>query len=149
MPNAICLLRKKIEKLIDEHFPINELIQIPNDPFWCNFLVGKWAIYVLFSGQTIIYIGISHNLGSRLSEHFRNSEYGNMITSVGIIRLNYKDWWDGAAIEAWLINSYRPLYNKDNRYLHCTTIPSDFKLSEIISRLEKQKKVEKKVGIKQ
>lgn len=136
MPNAICLLRKKIEKLINEHFPINELIQIPGDSFWCNFLVDQWAIYVLFSEKTIIYIGISYNLGSRLNTHFHNSEYGNMITSVGIIRLNYKDWWDGAAIEAWLINRYRPFYNKDNRYFHCTTVPPDFNLDEITIQIK-------------
>jgi len=136
MPNAICLLRKKIEKLIDKHFPINELIQIPSDPFWCNFLNNKWAIYVLFSEQIIIYIGISYNLGSRLSTHFRNSEYGNIITSVGIIRLNYKDWWDGAAIEARLINRYSPAYNKDNRYYHCTSVPPDFNLDEITIQIK-------------
>ncbi len=128
------MLRQKIESLLDSSFPINNLTQIPFDPFLCSFLNYIRGVYVLVSKHKIIYIGLSYNMGTRLSEHFNhfnNRKHKDKITSIGMIRLNYKDWYDMATIEAWLISKFNPTYNKRNQYFDCKPIPSDFDLDEI------------------
>ncbi len=136
------MLRKEIEALLDKHFLINNLAQIPFDPFLCNFLNYIKGVYILFSKHKIIYIGLSYNMGLRLSEHFNhfnNSEHRDKITSIGIIRLNYKDWYDIATIEAWLISRFNPTYNNDNKHFNCKPIPSDFDLDEITLQVKNLK----------
>ncbi len=125
------MLRKEIESLLNKHFLINNLTQIPFDSFLCNFLNYIEGVYILVSKRKIIYIGLSHNMGSRLNDHFNDSKFKEKITSIGVIRLNYKDWYDFAAIEAWLISRFNPSYNKSNQYFNCKPIPLDFDLDEI------------------
>jgi len=135
--NNICILRRKIEKLINEYFPFNELIEIPGDLFWCNYLIHERGIYLLFNEKNIIYIGLSNNLGSRLNTHFHNIDYGNDITSIGLIRLNYEDWDDFATIEAYLIHEFNPIYNKNNQHFwYRKSIPSDFNMNKIITKIK-------------
>lgn len=133
MKESICVLRKEIESLLDSSFPVNNLTQISADSFLCNFLNYIEGVYVLVSKHKIIYIGLSRSMGLRLSEHlnhFNDSEHRDKITSIGIIRLNYKDWYDIATIEAWLISKFDPTYNNDNKHFDCKPIPSDFDLDE-------------------
>jgi len=136
MSHPVYLLRKQIERLINEYYPINKVAQMPSNPFWHSFLSGRSGIYILFNKENIIYIGLSNDLGSRLDAHFHSPKYGKEIRSVGIIRMNYEDWFVCATIEASLINKLNPCYNKSNHYLNCKSIPRDFNLDEIIIQIK-------------
>lgn len=128
-------LPKKIIAIIDSTIPFNEIVSIPIDNFLLHFLNIK-AIYFIFSDKKIIYIGYSYNLGPRLRCHLSDQRYYEKVTSIKILRLKYDDWFDGAGIEAYLINKYNPKYNKTNAYLNSTSIPLDFNINKIVFQLD-------------
>jgi len=125
---------EEIERIINKNFPINHLVKIPGESSYCKYLSERWGIYILFAKKNILYIGLSSDLGSRLNKHFHN--YGDKIKSVGIIRLNYKDWFEGEAIETGLINNFKPLYNKKISNFSSKSIPSDFNIDKTILKIE-------------
>jgi len=137
--NNIYILRREIEKLIAEYFPLNKLVEIPRDLFWCKFLIFDFGIYLLFNGKNIIYIGMSGGLGARLNQHFNKIDYGEKIDRIGIIKMDV-EWYDCLAIEAKLIDKFNPYYNKKNPYLHYRDIPKNIDVDKIISQIEKMKR---------
>ena len=91
-----------------------------NNDNWINWK-NELGIYVFIQGNDIKYIGRSliNGLGSRVSDQinsFGNPDWDDVINNdyvrIGLICLKQNDWFIAAALEAFLINLFRPEFNK-------------------------------------
>lgn len=132
-------LPKEIKDVIDSYLSYQTIIQIPIDDYLFHFLTIR-GIYLLYSNKKISYIGMSSNIGSRLSVHVNSTTDKKNVTRIKIVR--FQDNIDIVAIEARLIKHFNPFYNKQNQHLDYFDLSSDFdsnKLVALIECLEKEK----------
>jgi hypothetical protein len=67
-------------------------------------------IYFMYSGTSLVYIGLSTSFAYRLATHKAKSNFYKNITSVEVATLNSQV--EMALYEIILINHYKPKYNK-------------------------------------
>ena len=137
----ICRLPREFNKILDFHVPYNEVILLPtrNSKSFRNILQILFVsgVYFLCSKKEVVYVGFSCNIGQRLWGHFYSKGKDDVNRS-GFIR--YKDDVDIMAIEAMLIDTFKPKYNRQNQ--HSSWMPGDFDREGLIEAIKK------KLGIK-
>jgi len=67
----------------------------------------KTAVYFLWKGYTVVYIGCSKNPEGRISTHSKNKDFDR-------VTYFYSNWQDGLKVERKLIAIFKPKYNKDH-----------------------------------
>ena len=138
MIKEIKQLPKEIDKIIDSYFSFKKLIPIPLDNQLFLYL-NIMGVYILHSAKAILYVGCSGNIGDRLKAHFSNCDYGHKIKGIYIIR--FMPWDDSMAVEARLIEEFKPTYNKVNQYFRMDSkLPLDL--------MPIMKKIKQTLGIK-
>jgi len=101
-------IQKTKKKIIDLIF-YDKWTSIPiNRRLLENFCLS--GLYVLYSDNEILYIGISSNIGVRILKHIER--YGNDLTKIKIKK--YKDWELATIREKELIQKLKP---KNNKYI--------------------------------
>jgi hypothetical protein len=118
--------------VLDKHFPIGQLCAFDRkktDRYFLSFLHID-ATYILMRGASVIYVGVSGDVGSRLRSHFSNSasDAGREATRFFIMPMD--SWDQGAYLEALLINRWRPKYNR-------TIPPLEYGLCPVLSPSER------------
>ena len=68
---------------------------------------NKLGIYILYNDKKIIYIGKSNSIKNRLYQH-KKDKFFNDVTCI-----YFKNEADVNLYEPYLINKYKPIYNRD------------------------------------
>lgn len=72
-----------------------------------NEAIIDCGIYLLYNDENIVYIGKSNNMKNRIKQHKKDKEFSNVkciiFTDEGLVNL----------YEPYLIQKYKPMYNKD------------------------------------
>lgn len=133
MNKGIENLSEEIVRIIDSYIPCETLMQIPIDKFLFHYLNVE-GIYLLYSDKTIIYIGCSINIGSRLKAHIISERFKDIITDIKIIRFPFGV--NSIRVEAEFIQEFQPTYNKNNPYLYGFSLPEGFDLEKSIKEIK-------------
>ena len=133
-----CKILKDIESTISQYFPFGKVVFIPKNRKLIDHLMIN-GVYILYSKNKIVYIGMSGKIGIRLLSHLfnvseYNSSYKNGITKIAIIRL--PDNFNPMSVECRLIEYFKPYYNKANVYLGNFNLPDGFNIENLIAEIE-------------